>query len=429
MAIQFLPKIKESFVDFEKQKENKNVKPQWKTIEQPWKGFSEQISEEYKKLKVSHRAYNKRIVGHLHKDTIYGPAVIYERHKKDDEKKGIKKGDVKIGKDGNPILKEGMYIKSIPAIGIKQNHLRMPDGWDKLKEEYKNAPTNLQRKTVREKMLALEDVPPGKSGIVRDIELRDKILDWLKEHNFSDMVKAKAYIKENGLIINGTPVRKVRMLWKLNEVVEINRKGFDYKNSPLEKQRKSLRVYQTQNNHHIEIRENKKGKWIGEVITNFDAAKRNIERLKALKDAGIPSSQKMRELKKNDPIRYREMQERYGQVISKINQDYGIVNRSDTNKGRFVMSLAKGEVVHIPHPETKEDNYFVVFKIDSTKSIHFTPHTDANPAISTKYGQKIREDIPLVPDNLRQHIIFNENGVPEKVRISPLGEIKVLIND
>ena len=389
MAIQFLPKIKESFVDFEKQKENKNVKPQWKTIEQPWKGFSEQIAEEYKKLRVSHRAYNKRIAGHLHKDTIYGPAVIYERHKKDDEKKGIKKGDVKIGKDGNPILKEGMYIKSIPAIGIKQNHLRMPDGWDKLKEEYKNAPTNLQRKTLREKMLALEDVPPGKSGIVRDIELRDKILDWLKEHNFSDMVKAKTYIKENGLIINETPVRKVRVLWKLNEVKEIPRKKYDFNSGKIIKDNsyKSLRVYQTQNNHHIEIRENKKGKWVGEVITNFDAARRSRTDKKP------------------------------------------IVNMSENKNGKFVMSLARGEVVHMRHPETQKDNYFVVFKIDSPNTIHFTPHTDANQASSKNKDVILRKDIPLVPDDLRQNIIFNENGVPEKVRISPLGEVRVLLND
>jgi len=397
MTTQFLPKIKESFIDFEKQEENKNIKPQWKTIEQPWEGFSEQLEEKYKNLKVSHRAYNRRIAGHLHKDTIYGPAIIYDRHKKDDEKKGIKKGDVRIDKDGNPVLKKGMYIKSIAAIGIKQNHLRMPDGWDKLKEEYKNAATKPQRKAIRKRMLALENVPPAKSGIIRDIELRDKIRDWLKEHNFEDMGQAKAYIKENGLIINGTPIRKVRVLWKLNEVIEINRKGFDYKNSPQEKLRKSLRSYQTQNNHHIEVRENEKGKWIGEVITNFDAAKRvRVKQPKQKPQGWTPPP---------------------------------AVNREDTKKGRFVMSLSRGEVVHMRHPETQKAGYFVVFKIDPSKSIHFTPHTDANPASSKKKGIKLREDIPLVPDALRQSIIFNENGVPEKVKISPLGDVKLLVRD
>jgi len=384
-----LQEIKRSFIDFEKQKENKNVKPQWKTIDEPWEGFSEQLAEEYKKLKVSHRAYNKQIAGSLHKDTIYGPAMIYERHKKDDEKKGIKKGDVKTDKDGNPVFKKGMYIKSIPAIGIKQNHLRMPIGWDKLKEEYRNAKTNPERKAIRKKMLALEDVPPAKSGIIRDIELRDKIRDWLIEHNFEDIGKAKEYIKKNGFIINGTPVRKVRVLWKLKGVKEIPRKSFDYKTGKVvkSKDRKSMRVYQTQNNHHIEIRENEKGKWLGEVITNFDAARR------------------VRADKKP------------------------IVDRNENKNGKFVMSLARGEMVHMKHPNTQEANYFVVFKIDSSKAIHFTPHTDANPASSKKKGVKLREDISLVPDDLRQNIIFNEDGVPEKVKVSPLGKVKVLVKD
>jgi CRISPR-associated endonuclease Csn1 len=400
MTTQFMPKIKESFIDFEKQKENKNVKSQWKTIEQPWEGFSEQLAEEYKKLRVSHRAYNKRIAGHLHKDTIYGPAVIYERHKKDDAKKGIKKGDIKIDKDGNPVLKKGMYIKSIPVIGINQNHLRMPNDWDKLKEEHKAATTKPLRKDIRKKMLTLlEDVPPAKSGIIRDIELRDKIRDWLKEHNFSDMEKAKAYIKANGLIINGTPVRKARVLWKLNKVIEIPRKTYDFVSGKIMRDNnyKSSRVYQTQNNHHIEIRENEKGKWVGEVVTNFDAAKRvRVKPPKPKPQGWAPPP---------------------------------AVNREDTKKGRFVMSLSRGEVVHMSHPKTHEANYFVVFKIDSGNTIHFTPHTNANPASSKKKGVKLRDDIPLVPDDLRQNIIFNEKGVPEKVRIPALGEVKVLVRD
>lgn len=389
MTIQHLPKIEESFIDFEKQEKNKSVKPQWKTIEQPWDGFSEQLAEEYKKLKVSHRAYNRRIAGHLHKDTIYGPAVIYERHKKDDANEGIKKGDVKIGKDGKPVLKKGMYLKSIPAIKIKQNHLRMPDGWDKLEGEYKDAPTKLQRKVIRKKMLLLEDVPPAKSGIIRDIELRDKIRDWLKEHNFSDMEKAKAHIKENGLIVNGTPIRKVRVLWKLNEVIEIPRKKYDFELGKIVKDNnyKSSRVYQTQNNHHIEIRENKKGKWVGEVLTNFDAAKR-----------------------------------------ARIDKTT-VVDKNENKNGKFIMSLSKGEIVHMKLPEKKEADYYVVFKIDSPNAIHFTPHTDANPASSKKKGVKLREDISLVPDDLRQKIIFNGDGIPEKVRIGPLGDVKVLARD
>jgi CRISPR-associated endonuclease Csn1 len=424
----FLPKIKESFIDFEKQKENKNIKPQWKTIEQPWEGFSQQVAEEYKKLKISHRAYNKKITGHLHKDSIYGPAIIYERHKKDNEKKGIKKGEIKKDENGNYVLKEGMYIKSIPVIKIEQSHLRMPKDWNKLKDEYKSATVN--KKEIKRKMLALDDVPPAKSGIIRDIELRDKICDWLKEHNFSDMGMAKTYIKENSLIINGTPIRKVRILWKLNEVREIPRKSFDYESGKFIKceNRKSVRIYQTQNNHHIEIRENKKGKWIGEVITNFDAAEINSNRLKAIRETGIPSIYKMRKLKKDNPEHYKQIREQYQPVISKINKEYSIVNRNDTEDGSFIMSLAKGEVVHMRHPETPNTNYFVVFKIDSDNAVHFTPHTDANPASSKKKNASIREDIELKPSDL-QKLGVAPGFPPCKVFISPLGQIKELISD
>ena len=388
---QYLSKIKQSFIDFEQQQQDKRVRPVWQTIEQPWDGFSDQLAEECRHLKVAHRAYNRQIVGHLHKDTLYGPAVIYERHAKDDNKSGIKKGDLRRDDEGNPILKKRLYIKSIPASGIKQSHLRMPPDWQSLKKECEKAPGKAARGTIRKKMLTLEDVPPGKSGVIRDIELRDKIRDWLEAHGFSDMAQAKAYLKEHGLIINGTPVRKVRLLWKLNEVVERPRRGFDYENSCATAKRKSLRVYQTQNNHHIEIRQNvsKKGvvKWSGDVISNFDAATR------ARRDKS------------------------------------SIVDQSDTKKGNFVMSLSKGEMVQMRLSENERPDYFVVFKIDSEGTIHFARHTDANPATSTKPGVKLRQAFPLVPDALREKIVLDGDGIAQKVKISPLGEVTVLVRD
>ena len=391
VTAQCLARIKQSFIDFEEQQEDKTVRPVWKTIEEPWDGFTDQLAEEYRDLKVAHRAYNRQIVGRLHKDTVYGPALIHERHAKDDNLRGIKKGDLRRDDDGNPIFKEGMYIKSIPASGIKQSHLHMPPDWERLKKEYESAPGKAARRTIRKKMLTLEDVPPGKAGVVRDIELRDKIRDWLEAHGFADMAKAKAYLKEHGLIINGTPVRKVRLLWKLNEVKAIRRKGFDYKSSSAQAKRRSLRVYQTQNNHHIEIREkiNKKGaaRWSADVITNFDAATR--------------------------------AREKKGTII----------DRSEGKKGRFVMSLSKGEMVHMKLSESQGPDYFVVFKIDSSGAIYFARHADANPATSRKPGATLREPIRLVPDDLRQNILRDDNGVAKKVKISALGEVRVLARD
>lgn len=386
-----LAKIKESFVDFERQQEDKRVKPVWKPVDEPWDGFSEQLAREYEDLKVAHRAYNRQITGRLHKDTLYGPAAICERYTEDDPKRGVRKGDLRRDENGDPIFKKKLYIKSIAASGIKPNHLRMPVGWDELKVEHANAVGRTAKKAIRKKMLSLEDVPPGKSGIVRDIELRDKIRDWLKDHGFADMAKAKAHLKEHGLVVNGTPIRRVRLLWKLNEVKERPRKGFDYENSSPEARRKSLRVYQTQNNHHIEIRNKvtKKGatKWSGDVIPNFDAAVR-VRRDK------VP-----------------------------------IVDRNDSKKGAFVMSLSKGEMVEMKLPDDESPDYFVVFKIDSSGRIHFARHTDANPATSTKPDVELRKPIPLAPEGLRERMVFDDNGTPKKVKISPLGHVTVLLRD
>ncbi|HKZ39509.1 MAG TPA: type II CRISPR RNA-guided endonuclease Cas9, partial [Candidatus Hodarchaeales archaeon] len=402
VTAQCLAKVKEAFIDFEEQKEDKRIKPVRDAVDEPWDGFSEQLAEEYMKLKVSHRAYNRQIAGHLHKDTLYGPAVIYERYKKDDKKKGIRKGEIAPDEEGNPKFQKGLYIKNIGASDLRGTHLRMPIRWSDWKQELKKAENRHEKKKIWEKMYALDAVAPGKSGIVRDVSLRRQIRDWLIENGIenidnikkvngrktNELITFETLVKEKGLIINGTPVRKVRLLWKLNEVKEVRRKGFDYENSSPQAKRKSLRVYQTQNNHHIEIREKatEKGevKWSGDVVTNFDAAER-IRR-------------------NNEPI----------------------IDKSENEKGKFVMSLSKGEIVHMRYSETQEANYFVVFKID--KAIHFTPHTDANPASSRK-DVKLREEIQLVPNDLRKAIVFTEGGVPEKVKIPPLGEVEVLVND
>ncbi len=393
MTPQHFDRIKRSFADLEEQKEDKSIEAKREAVEEPWEGFSKQLAHEYKNMKVSHRAYNRQLAGYLHKDTLYGPAVVYEKHNKDDEKKGIKRGDLKRDKDGQPLLRKGLYVKSIPAANIKKNHLSMPDGWAELKDEYDKANTQVRRRTIRREMLALEDVSPGKSGVIRDIELRDKIRDWLEEHNYESIEKAKGEIKKHGLVVNGTPVRKVRLLWKLNEVVEVPRKHFDQKARRFQTKNacKSKRVYQSQNNHHIEIRQktSKNGeiKWTGEVISNFEAARR-------CRTDGS-----------------------------------GIVNRADSHNGQFVISLARGEIVHMNHPNTGRSDYFVVFKIDRTGTVHFTAHTDGNPASSKDKKVKLREDIALVPNDLHKYMIFTEDGIPEKVRISPLGEVRVLERD
>ena len=93
------------------------------------------------------------------------------------------------------------------------------------------------------------------------------------------------------------------------------------------------------------------------------------------------------------------------------------------------MSLSIGEIVYMKHPETKEPNYFVVFKIDGTGVIHFTPHHDAGRAKKTdKYPA--REDLGggLSAGQLQMLGVEDGKG-PEKRWVSPLGDWSVLNRD
>ncbi|UCE99917.1 MAG: hypothetical protein JSV82_02300, partial [Planctomycetota bacterium] len=147
--------------------------------------------------------------------------------------------------------------------------------------------------------------------------------------------------------------------------------------------------------HHIEIRENKKGKWVGEVITNFDAAKRVRVKPPKPKPKGWSPPQ--------------------------------AVNREATAKGRFVMSLCIGEMVYMRHRDTREADYFVVFKLDGNGYIHFTPHWDAGRDKETERCPA-RDDIRLSAAQLKK-LGVDEGEPPQKVWVGPLGDVKVLKHD
>ena len=151
---------------------------------------------------------------------------------------------------------------------------------------------------------------------------------------------------------SGVPVRRATLIRKPT-VIEIKRKRWNPNTGKMEHDPypRSGRYYEPQNNHHIEIRENKKGKWIGEVITTFEAA------------------------------------QRVRPANSSMQRPQSAVNHEDAKDGKFVMSLSIGEMVYMKHPETGKTDYFVVFKIDGTGTIHFA-HT------GTQGGQKQKRNIP-----------------------------------
>jgi hypothetical protein len=279
----------------------------------------------------------------------------------------------------------------------------VPDEWEHLRDKLEQCQNQSEKKIVRRQMFNTEDVKPGKSGIVRDRWLREQIRQCLRDNklnpdNFSK-AEIKKMIEKGNFIVNGVPVRRIRILWTLNEVKVVPRKKYNPATAKKEylplikdKDKKSNRVYQTRNNHHIEIREDDKGKWSGNVITNFNAAMR----LKPSKASGVKPS-------------------------SAVDRD------NNSKDGKFVMSLSIGEMVKMKHPKTKEPGYFVVFKIDSSKTIHFTQHNDAGRAKETEKTQK-REDISTSPAQLKL-LGIEDNKPPVKIYISPLGEVKELLGD
>lgn len=262
-------------------------------------------------------------------------------------------------------------------------------------------------------MLALEDIEPAKSGIVRDRWFREELRGCLRRNGFDpdDLAgdrqwakKYKDWVKQEGLVLeSGVPVRRIKLLRTLNKPVEITRKRFNATTGEMEQdvdprsqddsrfERRRLRVYDPQNNHHMEIREDLKGKWVGEVVTNYDAARR-VRPSRASGEEPRPA-----------------------------------VDRSDNKQGRFVMSLSIGEMVRMLHPEKGEPGYFVVFKIDPDRVIHFTGHCDAGRAKATKKSTQ-REDISLRAHEL-QKLGDSPHTLLQKVWVGPLGDFKDLIRD
>ncbi|RLC36192.1 type II CRISPR RNA-guided endonuclease Cas9, partial [candidate division Kazan bacterium] len=351
--------------------------PPWGTLE----SFRADVMKEYDKLVVSHRPAGRKLTGQLHNDTQLGPVM----------------------KDGEVDTKH--CKKRIFAIELTPNHLRVPDEWDRLRKQLEKAVSKSEKKAIRSRMLNLEDVKPAKSGVVRDRWFREELREYLRGHglNVDDCreqnkkefkKQIKELIKAKGIFLkSGVPVRRITLLRSPTMTPPIKRKYWNVETGKMEDNTnpKSVRLYEPQSNHHIEIREDTKGKWKGEVITNFGAA----QRVKPSKASG----------RKPQPM----------------------VNRKDNPDGKFVMSLSIGEMVYMKHPDTKEPDYFVVFKIDGTGRIHFTPHYDAGRSKATETCAA-RQDIPLSARQL-QELGVEEGKGSYKVWVGPLGDIKKLNRD
>ncbi len=387
--------------------------PTRRLIPKAWKdhlALRNQVMEAREQLLVSHRPVKTKLVGAFHKQTQFGPIP---------------------GSDG-------LFTDRIRVEELKPGHLRLPipekkrDAIKRLAsvwqqqyqgEGYKPSEAKKKAKERAERIIAspnykprLVDPPIGKGGLVRDLDLRKRlrtcIADWRVQQGSqsSDTDFSKQDVEtmaKTGKFrhASGVPIRSVIRLRTMKDPVSIALRRWDEQQNkmvPVKKNREKGRIYSSdrifegQNNHHIPIREDEKGKWSGNVVTAYDAMRR--------------------------------VRQGHGQAV----------DRSDDTEsgGRFIMSLAEGETIHMCHPDTQEPGFFVVFKLDNPRTIHFKHHTDARLAGGRKEVIEVdgkmktveipdskREDIAVVVSDLKKKCSLPDGTPPIKVRVSPLGEI------
>ncbi|MCK4341413.1 MAG: hypothetical protein KAY37_06790 [Phycisphaerae bacterium] len=408
-------------------------RPRRKPMPPPWgttEAFRQQAIDALGDLIVSHRPIERKIAGAFHEGDAYGPAV----------------GPLPPHR---PELPREVFSLRMPIFKnrekrLKPGHLRVPSGWDELSAHLDDPDlSDSDRMAIRRRLSFLVDPRAGKGGIVRDRTVRDRVRKCLRasgvDPDHFTLADIRQVAEEAKLTMpSGVPIKSVILLRTMKDPVLIPRKVWDPDankmvpemdpDDPKKPHPISRRVYVGGNNHHIGIREDAKGKWSGVVVPTFDAAKRNAQRLRALKKAGVPSSTVLRRLSKPERANFKP-------IISRINGQFPIVDRSDNDDGRFVMSLAEGETVYMRHPKTGEPGYFVVFKLDKPRTIHFQHHWDARSASGRKDegGARIpgskREDVPVSAPDLKRKCSLDDDTPPYKVQVSPLGEIRKLEQD
>ena len=383
---------------------------------------------------VCHRPAKRKLIGALHEESLFGPV---------------------LDRAGN--LTEN-YTAKKSVLALDPNHLRLPrpetqkEAIDRLaarRRREKGVDEKAARKWARELVSsdaytpAIVDPPPGKSGIVRDVALRRRLRECLEEggldpDNFSSS-EVKKLVQDGGFRHeSGVPIRSVVLLRTMSDPVITSRCGTDYATGDRvtvydaesgEGEAAAARAYVGGNNHHIEIRVDKKGKWSGEVVSAFEASQRQLAKLRAVREAGVPNPDEFRKLPRAE-------RRKYTPILRRIEQDHMLVDRRDdaAKGGRFVMSLCEGETLHMQHKQTGEVGYFVVAKLDKPRSIVVVPHWDARAATGRKdaEGRKVlnsqREQFAVTPTDLKTLAPPGYDHAV-KVRVGPLGDVHVLERD
>jgi CRISPR-associated endonuclease Csn1 len=396
---------------------------------------------------VSHRPVKRKMIGALHEETLFGPVID------------------KLGK-----LTEN-YTAKKGILQIDANHLRMPRP-EKKEEAIERLTVRKMRETTLDEKAARKwakgivaspgytattiDPSPGKSGIIRDLGTRKRIraclknFEYVKKNKQGEPIGEPKFVDPDSFTDNelkqaveagaichasGVPIRSVVLLRTMSDPVVISRKRQDYvTGKPVpDSDPASRRAYVGGNNHHIEIRvaTKKSGAedWSGEVVTSFEAAQRKLNRLRAIRAAGIPKAADIRKLAPAE-------REKFNLALQQIELAHPLVDRSDdaTKGGKFVMSICEGEMLLMKHKHTGKVGYFVVAKLDKPQSIVVVPHWDARAAGVRKdaEGKPVkdseREQFAVTPNDLKALAPpGHEHAV--KVRVNPLGKVTVLNRD
>lgn len=392
---------------------------------------------------ICHRPVKRKLIGALHKETQQGPVLDT----------WVKNGIVhREPVEGRVTVRQNV-LGETQTDYLKPAHLRLPrpetdtEAIDRLARRLRIGKAGLPQKEARKaarKLVksnaftrAIVDPKPEKGGIVRDLRLRRLIRRRLEEWGLDPDNYSKADLKraidEHGPLTmdSGVPIRRVILLWSNKEPVPIRRDHYDYATGKRQKMEdpKSLRLYDSQNNHHVEIREDDTDRWSGEVLTAFEVAQRKLAKLRAFREAGIPKPDAFRALPRAERRKLRP-------ILRDIELGHPLVDRRDDDQkgGRFVMSLSEGETLHMKHKQTGEVGYFVVAKLDKPRSIVVVPHWDARKA-----GPRKDPDGKVVPDSQRDQFAITPTDLKTlappgrdhavKVLVSPLGVVRELKGD
>lgn len=374
---------------------------------------------------ICHRPVKRKLVGALHEETLFGPV---------------------LDRGGN--LTDN-YTAKKGVLALTPNHLRPPRPETEKEAIERLAARRMRDADVDERVArkwarsvvaspgytqAIVDPPPEKSGIVRDRALRLRLRECLEENGldpdgFTANEIKKLHEQDKIIQRSGVPISSVVLLRTMSDPVVVDRKRPEYGTGRMvyDENPSSKRAYVGGNNHHIEIHEDAKGKWAGDIVTGFQAAQRKLTRIRAFREAGVPRPSALRKLELAERRMWRP-------IISQIEAAHPMVVRNDTDAGRFVMSLCEGEMLWMKHKKTGEEGYFVVAKIDKPQAIWLVPHSDARAAGERKdaEGKKVphskRDQFPATPRDLKALAPENQPHA-RKVRVSSLGEVVVLEGD